>query len=73
MPKALESLELTIPYLDHLTIDRKEALSMVKQLSKMLSENTADSKLETIVLDKVRFRTEFKDFLTFVFGYNINT
>ena len=35
-------------------------------------ENTGDSKLETIVLNKVRFRTEFKDFLTFVFGYNNN-
>ena len=72
LPSNLQDLKLALPYFDSFQNNRKHSLPLVKQLSKILSEKNGDSKLESIVLNKIKFCNESKNFLNFMFGYNNN-
>ena len=72
LPPALEELKLIIPHYDSVKDKRTESILLVKHLIKILSEKKGDSKLQSIVLDKIKLCNQNKNHLLFMFGYNNN-
>eukprot|EP01083_Nonionella_stella_P178846 633150_1 len=76
VPNSLISLKFKAPRRPrYLTKEKRkiyESVSMkvVQKLCKMLSENKDNSKLQSMVLDRIVLPKKAKDFLTFIFGYN---
>ncbi len=72
IPKPMRSLNVQLPYYYRpgTKLDAVESQQVTRALCQLLAEMNNESKLESIVLHRVRLSVKSRQFLRFIFGYN---
>ena len=74
LPSSLQCLDLTPPNISNidLQVQEKDSHQLMVMLCKLLSEHTASSNLQRIILNDVRHNMTYdaRKYLTFIFGFN---